>query len=81
MMITKVIKINTIREVNDFVRTCTANPDGLDFYASRGRTNVPCTSLMSIFALDPSLPFTVTYPNTKNTIDFTVYLSQFEVNE
>ena len=81
MMITKIIKIDTIREVNDFVRICTANPEGLEFYASRGKTNVPCTSLMGVFALDPSLPFVVTYPDTPKTESFTAYISQFEVDE
>lgn len=78
-MIKKTLTIQIPREVYEFVAAAAACPVGANIYASRGSTAVPCVSIMGVFSLDPSTPFTVTYPDVPETKEFEKYISQFEV--
>ncbi len=75
----KTITINNIKEVYEFVAECSRSKAGLDIFATQGKAVIPCTSIMGMFAIDTSIPFIVSYPDNKDTIDFDNYLSKFEV--
>lgn len=83
MMKTKFLKINNINDMKDFVQAASASVDGLDIYAKKGRTIVPCTSLMGMFTIDAASGFICEYPEptTPCAKDFEKFISQFEVPE
>lgn len=76
-METKVIQIEKIREVADFVAA--ANKVTGNVYARKGDSKVVVDgkSLMGMFSIDPSTPVTIEYPAGET--DFKEFLVQFEI--
>ena len=77
----KTITINNIKEIYEFVSECSHSKLGADIYAIKGKAVIPCTSIMGMFSIDTSTPFTVSYPDSEDSAEFEKYLSKFEVTE
>lgn len=75
----KVLKIPLIKDVYAFVEKCCESADAASIYATRGRIEVPCTSILGMFSLDTSTPFAVSYPDSKATSEFEKFISQFVI--
>ena len=75
----KTLVINNVKEVYEFVSECNRTPKSFDIYASRDKIAVPCISVMGMFSLDPSIPFTINYPTGKDMEGFEQYITKFEV--
>jgi hypothetical protein len=75
----KVIAIENIGDVYNFVAECAKLKCAYDVYAERGRISIPCNSLMGIISMNPSEPFDIIIPDTEETKNFVNYISKFEV--
>ena len=76
-MVSKTLKIDNVKDVYNFVRVCCESTCAYDIYAERGRITTPCTSIMGMFSLDTSQPFTCSYPEEEKS--FESYIKQFEI--
>ena len=76
MIITRTVVIDSISDVSRLVAL--ANKCPTDVFAYRGsKVSVDAKSLMGMFALDPSQPFTIEYPADATELD--AFITPFEV--
>lgn len=73
--------INNVADVYSFVAKCGKLKCANEIIAHNNTVRTPCTSILGMFALDPSLPFVIDYPITKETEWFREYIAKFEVEE